>query len=95
MKDRLVTAAGALLALGFVYYLFFQPPGQAPITRPTSTEVGRNGYLAVTRWLEGQGVRVASLRRRFNALQASDAAFAATGIVLIVTLPTVNGIRLE
>lgn len=95
MKDRLVTAGGALLALGFVYYLFFQPPGQVPITRPISIEPGRNGYLAIAQWLEGQGVRVASLRRRFDFLQMGDASFAETGNVLIVTLPTVHAIRLE
>lgn len=73
MNDRLITAAGALAALAFLYTLFFGGGGEVPVTRPLSTEGGRNGYLALADWLEGEGVAVVSWRERFDALLADEA----------------------
>ena len=86
MKDRLVTLLGALLALAIIYALFFQRGGEPPVTRPLSTEAGRNGYLALKSWLEREHVKVVSLRNRFPTL-FDDASLAASGNVLIVTMP--------
>lgn len=86
MRDRLVTLLGALLALTIVYALFFQRPGEPPVTKPLSTEPGRNGYLALWSWLERERVRVVSLRNRYSTLH-EDKSLAESGNVLIVTMP--------
>jgi len=86
MRDRLVTLLGALLALAIVYALFFQRPGEKPVTKPLSTEAGRNGYLALWNWLEREHVRVVSLRNRYSTLH-EDKSLAGSGNVLIVTMP--------
>ena len=91
MRDRLVTAAGALLALAIVFVLFFRPVADAPVSRPVSSEPGRNGYLAVARWLEEQNVRVLALRERF--VQLPELGLAASGNLLITTLPHVHRVR--
>jgi hypothetical protein len=72
MNDRLVTAAGALLALLIVYAMFFQKEQPAPYTRPLSTETGRNGYSALRSWLEAGGVTVVGLTQRFDRLLDAD-----------------------
>jgi hypothetical protein len=86
MRDRLVTLAGALLALAIIFALFFQRAGEPPITKPLSIEAGRNGYLALWNWLERERVKVVSLRNRYAAL-LDDASLAESGNVLIVTMP--------
>lgn len=95
MRDRLVTAAGALLMLAVAYGLVFEPPAQPPFTRPLSVEGGRNGYRAVRDWLEQQGAAVASLRERFSHLLDDGVPFPARGNVLITTVPYANPMRLE
>ena len=86
MRDRLVTLLGASLALAIVYALFFQRPGEPPVTKPLSTEAGRNGYLALWNWLERANVRVVSLRNRYSTLR-EDKSLTESGNVLIVTMP--------
>ncbi len=86
MRDRLVTLVGALLTLAVVYALFFQRPGEPPVTKPLSTEAGRNGYLALWNWLMREHVRVVSLRNRYSTLH-DDKSLAKSGNVLIVTMP--------
>jgi hypothetical protein len=93
MKDRLITLLGALVALTVVYLLFLQRPPEPPVTRPLSMEPGRNGYLALGRWLQSEGVAVASLQERFDRLAAEDSGFAARGNVLITTMPHVSAVR--
>lgn len=91
MRDRLVTAAGALAALVVVSYLLLQPAAEAPVTRPVSSEPGRNGYLAVTRWLRSRSVEVVSLRERYTAL--TGAGPAQSGNILVTTLPHLHPVR--
>jgi len=86
MRDRLVTLLGALLALVIVYAQFFQRPGEPPVTKPLSTEAGRNGYLALRNWLEREHVSVVSLRNRYSTLR-DDESLPKGGNVLIVTMP--------
>jgi hypothetical protein len=86
MRDRLVTLLGALLALTIVYALFLQRPGEPPVTKPLSTEAGRNGYLGLWNWLEREHVRVVSLRDRYSMLR-DDAPLSESGNVLIMTMP--------
>ena len=86
MRDRLVTLLGALIALAVVYSLFLRRPDEPSVTRPISTEAGRNGYLAVWRWLDREHVKVVSLRNRYPTL-LDDSSLAETGNLLIVTVP--------
>jgi len=96
MKDRLITAAGALVALVILYTMFFQP-SEPPVTRPVSTETGRNGYAAVSRWLEASGFRVVSLRDRYDTLISFDSDDALglprRGNLLITTMPHLLPVR--
>lgn len=87
MKDRLITAAGAILAALMLYALFFQSPGGPDITRPQSTEPGRDGYLALRRWLAESGVPVTSWRKRFDRLGDGDNGLKAAGNILFTTMP--------
>lgn len=87
MKERALTSVGAAAALLAFYVLFFQKTPQTPITRPQSTETGRNGYAAIASWLEDGGVPVATLRRRFESLSGPDASYAPRGNLLITTMP--------
>lgn len=87
MRDRLTTLAGALLALGIVYALFFSGgEREAAPTRPVTTERGPNGYFALHRWLTDAGLQVVSLRERFDLLDERSGS-ARAGNVLITTLP--------
>ncbi|HEU4617090.1 MAG TPA: DUF4350 domain-containing protein [Gammaproteobacteria bacterium] len=93
MKDRLVTALGLLGVLALVYGLFFQRPSDRVVTRPISTEAGRNGYLGLRTWLEREGVRVVSLQERFDRLRDPELGLPAGGNVLVITLPHKNPLR--
>lgn len=87
MKERLVTLGLALGALALFYALFLPKPvnEQAQPARPLSTEVRDEGYQALWRWLQAQGIRVISLRERYDRLGGTGAA--ATGNLLITTMP--------
>lgn len=85
MKDRLVSAIGALLAVVVVYALFFKPPNEPAVTRPLSTEPGPHGYLGLWTWLERSGIAVRSFRRRLTDLESADRA--RSGNILITTMP--------
>jgi hypothetical protein len=87
MTDRLVTALGALGALALVYALFFQGQALPPVTRPLSIEAGESGYLGLRAWLEAEGVRVVSLRRRLDSLADQEPPLPEGGNVMITTLP--------
>jgi hypothetical protein len=98
MKERLITLACALGAIVLFMAMFmqrevtFDPRNDIP--RPTSAERRGNGYHAAMTWLEAEGIRVASLRRRFDALPDLDDVPPA-GNLLIVTLPATGGFRTE
>lgn len=84
MNDRLVTAAGALVALALIVGMFVQPAEEPQVTRPTSTESGANGYLGLMQWLQRAQVPVHSLRLRYSALTAE---LPGSGHVLLTTPP--------
>ncbi len=96
MKERLITAAGALAALLIVYTMFVQRD-EIPVTRPISTETGRNGYAAISRWLESSGFRVVSLRDRYDTLIPLDRDTSLDvpmrGNLLITTMPHLLPVR--
>ncbi len=87
MRDRLVTLAGALLALVVIYGLFFAEQEVPEPARPVTTEVASNGLVALKTWLDGEGVATLSLRERYPELAAHPELPAATGNVLLVALP--------
>jgi len=91
MKDRLLTFALALGAFALFYTLLMPKPAmpQERVTRPITTEQGPNGYLAMTRWLEAEGVKTVSLRERYGRLRE----LTATGNLLISTTPHLHPLR--
>jgi len=95
MKERLITLLCAVGALALFYAIFFSSPQPVTeeISKPTTEERGSNGYLAALRWLKSTGVRVESVRRRYDWLKNDEAGLAPTGNLLITTLPHRYGAR--
>jgi hypothetical protein len=97
MRERVITLLLALCALAAFYGLWLRPTPSldpdADVARPTSAERRGNGYAALYEWLEDSGVVVHSLRERYTAL--ADFAAPAKGNLLILTLPGVEGFRVE
>lgn len=94
MRERLVTLLCAVGALALFYTIFLSPP-QAEDERappPTSVERGSNGYAAAVHWLKAAGVRVVSLRQRYDAMYV-DKTVATKGNLLITTMPHLYGVR--
>ncbi len=91
MNDRIVTALGALVALLFVFGLFYQPATEPPVSKPTSIEAGPNGYLALARWLDSQHVDLVSFQERMSNL--FEAIGSPSGNLLITTMPHALALR--
>jgi Domain of unknown function (DUF4350) len=98
VRERLVTLASALGALLLFAALFLQGDSATragrELARPTTAERRGNGYYAAATWLEGDGVRVISLRERLGSL-ARRRDLPASGNLLIVTLPAAAAFRTE
>jgi hypothetical protein len=98
VRERLITLLCALgaLALFFTMFLRGDVPGGTgrDVPRPTTEERGGNGYHAAMEWLDGEHLRVVSLRDRFDKLE-NRRGLAPTGNVLIVTLPAVAVFKTE
>lgn len=95
MKDRLLTFALAIGAFALFYVLMApkpEPPQERP-TRPVSTEQGPNGYLAMLRWFEAEGLKPVSLRDRYGHLPDLTAGHSAAGNLLISTTPHIYPVR--
>lgn len=93
MNERLLTAAGALLALLLVIGLLVRTPvtQSQPESRASSQDRGRNGYHALSRWLQQSGIPALPLRERYERLAALSPQ--PTGNLLIVTEPAVHPLR--
>jgi hypothetical protein len=89
VKDRLLTLGLALAAFALFYALMAPKPAnpQERPTRPISTEKGPNGYLALMRWLQAEGVEPVSLRERYGRLHELLDSTAPGGNLLITTTP--------
>lgn len=89
MKERVVTLGLAVCALALFYVLFLPKPESPDVsaTMPLSTESGPSGYQAAWRWLKAGQIPVVALHERYDSLNLADARFAATGNVLLTTLP--------
>jgi len=98
VKERLITLACALGALALFFGMFMHKDegafGDKEVMRPTSEERGPNGYHVAMQWLDSEHIRAISLRDRFDKLP-QKASLAATGNVLIVTLPAVAMFKTE
>ena len=88
MKERLITLLGALAAVYLVFALLVGPrePDTAPDSVPTTTDRGGRGLQGLQSWIESTGIRVKSLRSRYDRLPA-DAGLPERGNLLILTLP--------
>ncbi len=94
MRERITTLALALGALLLFLTLFVRGGGfdSRTVSAPTSIERGDNGLLGTLSWLREEGVRTVSLRERFGSL-AKRHDLAASGNLLVVTLPAVTSFR--
>jgi hypothetical protein len=98
VKERFITLVCALGALALFFTMFLHQdqhgPGSDEIPRPTTEERGGNGYRAAMQWLDAEHIRTISLRDRYDKL-ARKMPLAATGNVLIVTLPATAVFKTE
>jgi hypothetical protein len=97
MRERLITLLCALGALALFYAIFIAEPVplDEKVSEPTTAERGNNGYLAALRWFKSTGVRVESLRQRYDWLKQDASGLAPTGNLLIITLPHKYSTRLR
>jgi hypothetical protein len=98
MKERLITLLCALGALALFFTMFIHDDerggGGKEVPRPTTAERGGNGYHAALVWLDAEHIRAVSLQERFDKL-IQQRGLAATGNVLVVTLPATAQFRTE
>ena len=89
MKQRALTLALALAAFALFYALLVPKPGAmiTPASLPLSTDAGDDGELALWRWLQAEGIAVASLRNRYDHLDADNLGGGIAGNVLITVMP--------
>jgi hypothetical protein len=97
-KERLVTLACACGALALFLAMFLHSDdgtgGRGDVPRPTSEERRPNGYNGAMAWLDEEHIRTVSVRDRLNKLFVSPG-LAATGNLLIVTLPAATSFKAE
>ncbi len=88
MRERLITLLGALVAAYLVFVLLVGPrePDAAPESVPTSADRGSRGLHGLRSWVSASGIRVNSLRNRYDRLNA-DAGLRERGNLMIMTLP--------
>ncbi|HZF22651.1 MAG TPA: DUF4350 domain-containing protein [Burkholderiales bacterium] len=88
MRERLVTLLGALAAVYLVFVLLVGPrePNAAPESMPTTADRGSRGLQGLQSWIESSGIRVKSLRSRYDQVP-TDAALPERGNLMILTLP--------
>jgi hypothetical protein len=98
VRERFITLLCALGALALFFTMFMHQDqhgiGGREVPRPTTEERGGNGYHAAMEWLDAEHIRAVSLRDRFDKLPQSKS-LAATGNVLIVTLPATAVFKTE
>lgn len=97
MRERLVTLLGALAAVYLVFVLLVGPrePDTSPESMPTTADRGEHGLQGLQSWIESSGIRVKSLRSRYDRLPV-DAGLPERGNLMILTLPqTVPARQLE
>jgi uncharacterized protein DUF4350 len=88
MRERLVTLLGAMVAVYLVFVLLVGPrePDAAPGSLPTTADRGSRGMQGLQSWIKSSGIRVNSLRSRYDRL-LTDAGLPERGNLMILTLP--------
>jgi hypothetical protein len=95
MRERLVTLIGALAAAYLVFVLLVpQEPAFAPESVPTTVDRGNRGLRGLQAWMVSSGIRVKSLRERYDRMLA-DASLPGHGNLMILTLPQALPARLR
>ncbi len=98
MKERLITLFCALGALALLLTMFLRvgdvSNGRGGVPAPTSEERRGNGYHGAMVWLDEEHIRTVSVRDRFDK-RLKQSGLAATGNLLVVTLPAVTAFRTE
>ncbi len=94
MKDRLITLAGALVALYIFVVIFINPQVSdfVEVSTPTSVDRGNNGLKGLYQWLQQSGVGVYQLRRRYDDLGEIQG-LPKRGNLMIITLPQISPAR--
>lgn len=85
MNDRLITAAGLIIALWLAFSLMMPGENREALSVPTTEDKGADGYAALFRWLNASGVPVTSWRRTWVDL-ADSADLAPSGNILFTTV---------
>jgi len=85
MNDRLITAAGLIIALWLAFSLMMPAQNREALSVPTTEDKGADGYAALYRWLDASGVPVTSWRKSWTEL-ADSADFAPSGNILFTTV---------
>jgi hypothetical protein len=95
VKDRWITFLLALGALAAFYFYFVGPKESEAEkrSRPLATEMRANGYFAIRRWLETEGIPVTELRQRYDWLSRARG-LPKHGNLLITTIPHKRVMRL-
>jgi hypothetical protein len=95
VKQHLLSFLLACGALALFWALLFPKPAsrETQAARPLSFETAPAGYAGLARWLAAEGVRVASLRHRFDDLPAAELALPRAGNLLVMTLPEAVAVR--
>ena len=96
MRERLITLACALGALGLFLAMFLHgdQTSKGDVPRPITEERGPNGYHGALVWLDRQHIKTLSVRDRLNGL-VSLPGMPSTGNLLIVTLPAATAFKTE
>ena len=99
VKERWVTLVCALGALALFLAMFLRGNDvgsrRGSVPSPTSEERRGNGYHGAMMWLDEEAVRTVSVRERFEQWLGKHPGTAATGNLLIVTLPVETAFRTE
>jgi hypothetical protein len=97
MSERATTALLAIGALLLFFVVMFggrsSGIAEGGPARPTSIETAGNGHSSARRWLEGEGIRVVSLREPFGALARLAPAGPEGGNLLVLALPGAGPIQ--
>ena len=98
MRERLITLFCALGALALFLAMFLRADdvtsGRDGVPAPTSEERRGNGYHGALVWLDEEHIKTVSVRERLDK-RLAQLGLAATGNLLVVTLPAVTAFRTE
>jgi hypothetical protein len=94
VKERLASLAFAACAFALFWMLFLPKPALPTDAagKPLSTDAGKDGLLALERWLAGDALKAGAIRQRFDEAGALPPG---TGNLLIIMMPHAVGLTFE